>query len=92
MEGVGDARVAEVVGQVVVIPRPHVQIDGFEFNERERDAVDKADQVCAAVVVRHAQALNLQLAHSEEAVVGFPVRAYAIAEIDHLRPRVAGLT
>ena len=38
-----------VVGQVVVETCAHVQIDGFEFDEDQRQAVDKADEIGAEV-------------------------------------------
>ena len=54
-------------------------IDGLQLDEDQRQAVDEADEVGAAVVVRHAQTLNLQFPHGEE-----PVVCQRIAEIDHL--------
>ena len=60
-------------------------IDRLQLDEDQRQAVDEADEIGAPVVVRHAHALDLQLAHGEEAVVG------GVAEVDHLRVRVARL-
>ena len=91
VERVVDARLAQVIGQVVVEARPHVQIDRLEFNEDERQAVDEADQIGAAVVVRHAQALNLQFPHGQEAVVWRAVGSGAVAEINDAGAGVPGL-
>ena len=74
VERVIDAGFAEVVGQVVVETGPHVQIDGFELDEHQRQAVDEADQIGAAVVVGDSEALDLQFPDGEEAVVGGAVR------------------
>ena len=85
VEGVGDAVLGEVVGQVVVEAGADVPIDRLQLDEHQRQAVDEADEIGAPVVVRHAHALDLQLAHGEEAVAG------GVAEVDHLRVRVTGL-
>ena len=87
VEGVGDAVLAQVVGEVVVEAGADVPIDGLQLDEDQRQAVDEADQIGAPVVVRHPHALDLQLAHGEEAVVGQP----SVAEVDHLRPRMPRL-
>ena len=63
-------RSVQVIGQVVVEAGADVPIDRLQLDEDQRQAVDEADEVGAAVVVRHAHALHLQLAHGQEAVVG----------------------
>ena len=85
VEGVSDAVLGEVVGKVVVEPGADVPIDRLQLDEDQRQAVDETHQVRAPVVVRHAHALDLQLAHGQEAVVR------DVAEVDHLRVRVARL-
>ena len=71
--------------QVVVEAGADVPVDRLQLDEDQRQAVDEADQIGAPVVVRHAHALDLQLAHGEEAV------AAGVAEVDHLRARVPRL-
>ena len=66
-------------------PGADVPVHRLQLDEDQRQAVDEAHQIRATVVVRHAHALNLQLAHGQEAVVR------DVAEVDHLRPRVARL-
>ena len=83
---------AQVVGQVVVEAGPHIQIDGLQLDEHQRQAVDETDQIGAAVVVGHTQALDLQLADGEETVVGSAVGAGAILEINDLGAGVLGLS
>jgi hypothetical protein len=83
VEGVGDAVLGEVVGQVVVEAGADVPVYGLQFDEDQRQAVDEAHQIRATVVVRHAHALDLQFAHGEKAVVG------GAPEVDNLRPCVA---
>ena len=53
-------------------------------------AVDEADQIGAAVVVRDAEALNLQFPDGKEAVVGRAVRANTVLEIYDLGAGVFG--
>ena len=77
MEGVGDAFV-HVVGQVIVEPGADVLVDGFQFDEDQRQAIDEAHEVGAAVVIGRAQAGQLQLAHGEEAV-----GAWLVVKVDH---------
>ncbi len=85
VEGVRDAVLREVVGEVVVEPGANVPIDRLQLDEDQRQAVDEAHQVRAPVVVRHAHALNLQLRTARK-------RLFAdVAKVDHLRPRVSGL-
>jgi hypothetical protein len=81
---------AEVIGQVVVEAGPHVQIDGFEFDEHQRQAVDETDQIGPAVVVGDAEALDLQFPDGKEAIVGGAVRAGAVLEIYDLGAGVLG--
>ena len=45
VEGVGDAVLAQVVGEVVVEAGADVPIDGLQLDEDQRQAVDEADQV-----------------------------------------------
>ena len=86
-----DARLAEVVGQVIIEAGPHVQIDGLQFHEDQRQAVDVADEVGAAVVMGDAEALNLELPDGEEPVVGRAVRAITVLEIYDLGAGVFSL-
>ena len=90
VECVIDAGLAEVIGQVVVEAGPHVQIDGFEFDEHQRQAVDETDQIGPAVVVGDAEALDLQFPDGKEAIVGGAVRAGAVLEIYDLGAGVLG--
>ena len=91
VEGVGDAVLAQVVGEVVVEAGADVPIDGLELDEDQRQTVDEADQVRAPVVVGHPHALDLQLPHGEKAIVRFSIRADAVAKVDHPRPRMPRL-
>ena len=59
-----------VIGQVVVEALPDIAIDRLELDEDERQPVDEADEVGAAVAMRDPRALKLHLAHGHEAVVG----------------------
>ena len=76
VEGVGDAVLIQVVGEVVVEAGADVPIDSLELDEDQWQTVDEADQVRAPVVVGYSHALDLQLPHREEAVVGFPSDPY----------------
>ncbi len=69
IKGVGDAVLGEVVGQVVVEARADVPIHGLQLDEDQRQAVYEAHQIGAPVVVRHAYALDLEFADSQEAIV-----------------------
>ena len=73
MEGMGDDVLVQVVAQVAVEAGADVLVDRLQLDEDQRQAVDEADEIGAPVVVRHAQAVNLQLAHGEEAVVRLAV-------------------
>ena len=68
VEGVGDDVLVHVVAQVVVEAGADVLVDRLQLDEDQRQAVDEADEIGAAVVVRRAHARELQLAHGEEAV------------------------
>ena len=68
MEGVGDDVLVHVVGKVVVESLADVLVDRLQLDEDQRKAVDEADQIGAPVVVRRADAGELQLAHGEEAI------------------------
>ena len=78
MEGVGDDVFVHVVGQVVIEALADVPVDRLQLDEDQRQAVDEADQIGAAVVVGRAHAGELQLAHGEEAV-----RTGRVVEVDH---------
>jgi hypothetical protein len=91
MEGVIDAGLAEVVGQVVVVARPHVEIDSLELDEHQGEAVDETDQIGPAVVVGDTEALDFEFADGEEAVVGGAVWAGAVLEVEDLGAGVLGL-
>ena len=85
MEGVGDAVLGEIVGQVFVESGADVPVHRFQLDEDQRQTIHKADQIGPPVVVRDAHALYLQLAYCEKAV------ARGVAKVDHLRARVPGL-
>ena len=76
MEGMGDDVLVHVVAQVAVEAGADVLVDRLQLDEHQRQAVDEADQVGTAVVVRGAQPGDLQLAHAQKAVV------LGIAEVD----------
>ena len=78
MEGMRDDALVHVVGEVVVETLADVLVDGLELNEDQWQAVDEADQIGAAVVVRRPDAGELQLAHGQEAI-----GARRVVEIDH---------
>ena len=82
VEGMGDHVLVQVVAQVVVEAGADVLVHRLELDEYQRQPVDEADEVGAAVVVRRTQAGQLEFAHGEEAV-----GAGRIGEIDHPRPR-----
>ena len=56
MEGVGDDVLVQVVAQVAVEAGADVLVDRLQLDEDQRQAVDEADEIGAAVVVRRAQA------------------------------------
>ena len=56
MEGVSDDVFVHIVGQVVVEALADVPVDRLQLYEDQRQAVDKTDQVGAAVVVGRADA------------------------------------
>src|SRR5262245_56096575 len=87
VKGMGNAVLVQIVGQVVVEAGADVPVDGLQLDKDQRQAVDKAHEVGASVVVRHAYALDLQFAHCQEAVVDGGV----VTEIDHLRTSMARL-
>ena len=78
MEGVGDDVLVHVVGKVVVEALADVLVDRLQFDEDQRKAVDEADQIGAAVVVRRADTGELQLAHGEESI-----GTRSVVEVDH---------
>ena len=61
VEGMGDDVLVHVVAQVAVEPGADVLVDRLQLDEDQRQAVDEADEIGAAVVVRRAQAGELQL-------------------------------
>ena len=85
VEGMRDAMFAHVVSEIVVEAGADVPVNRLQLNEDQRQAVDEANQVRPPVVVRHANALDLQLAHGEEAIVS------GVAKVDHLCVSVPGL-
>jgi hypothetical protein len=82
---VRDDLLGHVVGEVVVEPPANVPVDGFELDENQRQAVDEADKVRPAVVMRHPQSLQLQLAHGDKAIVG------RVAKVNDAGMAVTGL-
>ncbi len=85
VEGMGDDVLVHVVAQVAVEAGADVLVDRLQLDEDQRQAVDEAHQIGAAVVVGRAQAGELQLAHRQEAVV------VGVAKINHGRLRMAKL-
>jgi hypothetical protein len=85
VKSVGDAVFGQVIGEVVVETGAYIPVDGLQLDEHQRQPIHEADQVRAPVVVRHAHALDLQLAHRREAVVR------GIAEVDDASPHISGL-
>ena len=69
MESVGDDVLIEIVTQVAVKAGTDVLVDRLEFDEHQRQTVDKADQIGAAVVVRRAQPGQFEFAYRQKAVV-----------------------
>ena len=51
-----------VIAQVVAVGVFELLVTGFEFDEDQRQAVDEADEIGAAVVARRAQPGQFQLA------------------------------
>ena len=78
MEGVGDDVLVHVVGEVVVEALADVSVDRLQLDEDQWQAVDEADQIGTAVVVRRADAGEFQLAHGKKAV-----RTGPVVEVDH---------
>ena len=68
VEGVRDDVFVHVVAQVAVKAGANVLVDGLEFDEDQRQAVDEADEIGSTVVVRGSQPGQLQFAHGEEAI------------------------
>ena len=81
MEGMGDDVLVHVVGEVAVEALADVPVDRLQLDDHQRQAVDEADQVGAAVVVGGADAGELQLADGEEVV-----RTWSVVEVDHAGP------
>lgn len=77
VEGVRDRVLVQVVGEVVVEPGADVLVNRFQLDEDDGQAVDEADEIGAPVVVRDAQALDLQLAHGQETI------RRRVAKVDH---------
>ena len=69
VEGMRDAVLVQVIGEVIVEAGADVAVHGLQFDKHQRQAIDEADEVGAPVVVRHAHALHLQFAHCEKAIV-----------------------
>src|SRR5262249_25410922 len=78
IESVRNAVLAHVVGEIVVKSGADVAVNGFQFDKDQRQAVDQADEVSTAIVMRHAQTLDAQFANGKEAVIP------QIFEVDHL--------
>ena len=89
MKGVGDDILIQVIAQVAIESGADVFIDRLQLDEHQRQAVDEADQIRAAVVAGRAQAGDFEFAHGDEAVVRFAIRAFAVLKINHPRPHVA---
>ena len=71
-----------LVLELIVKPGADILVHRFQFDENQGKAVDEADQVGPPVVMRNANALDLQLPNGEKAVVS------CIAEVDHPGQRV----
>jgi len=68
--------------ELIVKPGADILVHRFQFDENQGKAVDEADQVGPPIVMRNANALDLQLPNGEKAVVS------CIAEVDHPGQRV----
>ena len=86
VEGMGDDVLVEVIAQIAVEAGADILVDRLQFDEYQRQAIDEADQVGAAVVVGRAQPGDLEFAHRQKAIVR------RLTEIDHPRLRVPELT
>ena len=53
MEGLGDAVLVQVVCEVIVEAGANISIHRLQFDENERQPIDKAHQIGAPIVVRH---------------------------------------
>jgi len=62
MEGMRDDVLIHVVAQVPVETGADVLVDRLQLDEDQRQAVDEADEIGAAVVARRAQPGQFQLA------------------------------
>lgn len=68
MKRLDDHVFVEVVPRVAVEGGPNVLVNRFEFNEHQRQAVDEADQLCAAIAIGGTQAHDLQFSHGQAPV------------------------
>ena len=59
VEGLSNYVLVHVVAQVAVEPCTDVLVDGLQLDEDQREAVDEADEIGAAVVV-HIRGLALR--------------------------------
>lgn len=59
MEGMSDAVLVQVIGEVVVEAGADVFVYRLQLDKHEWQAIDEADEVGAPVVMRHAHALHL---------------------------------
>jgi hypothetical protein len=84
MEGMRNDVLVHIVAQIAVKSGSDILVDRLQLDEDQRQTVDKADEIGTAVVVRCAQAGQLQLANSEEVIV-----ARAVVEVDYLCTGVA---
>ena len=80
---VGDHVFVQVVAQVAIESGTDVFVDRLEFDEHQRQPIDKTHQVGAAVVVGRAQPGEFEFAHGQEAVI------CRRAEINHLSLRMS---
>ncbi len=86
VEGMGDDVLVHIVAQIAVETGADVLVDRLQLDEDQRQSVDEADEIGAAVVVRRAQASQFQFPHGEEAV-----GTRRIVEIDHADAGIAAL-
>jgi hypothetical protein len=84
MEGLCDDVLIHVVAQVTVESGADVLVDCLQLDKHQRQTVDEADKIGAAVIVWRAQAGQFQFAHSQK-----PIRTRLVLEVDNASARVA---
>ena len=85
MKRMGHDVFIKVITQIAIEPGTNVLVDRLELDEHQRQAVDEAHQIGAAVVVGRAQPGELEFAHRAKAVIA------GVAKVDHRRLCMARL-